>query len=100
MKHALQEVIEACLDIANHIIAAESLGTASSYAEYFEKLKRKGIIDGELAGKLQEMAKFRNVLVHLYDEVEPDEVREILTEDLVDVKAFIKAVYAYMRPET
>lgn len=34
-KHTLQESIEACLDIANHIIAAKELGRAETYSNMF-----------------------------------------------------------------
>jgi uncharacterized protein YutE (UPF0331/DUF86 family) len=42
------------------------------------------------------MARFRNILVHLYDEVDLHAVRDILQNDLGGIRAFTKHVYAYM----
>lgn len=96
VKHALQETIEACLDIANHIVSTDSLGTPQNYSAYFVKLREAGLLDGPLADRLQDMARFRNVLVHLYAEVRAETVREILNEDLDDIRTFIKQVYKYL----
>lgn len=96
IKHALQETIEACLDIANHVISTESLGSPTDYSDYFTKLRQAGILDAELAERLQNMARFRNVLVHLYDEVDGHAIRNILNEDLEDVQAFLRQIYAHL----
>jgi uncharacterized protein YutE (UPF0331/DUF86 family) len=61
VKYTLQESIEACLDIANHIIASEGLGRPDDYAEYFPCLARHDIIPDDLAAKLADMARFRNI---------------------------------------
>lgn len=96
VKHTLQEAIEACLDIANHIISAEGLGRPDDYADYFPRLAQHDILPKSLARDLSEMAKFRNVLVHLYAEVDTDTVQDILNNDLGDVRAFAEALYEYI----
>jgi len=68
-KHSLQEVIEACLDIANHILAAEGFPRAEEYMQLFVILAREGVIGDSLGVKLAQMAKFRNLLVHRYSRV-------------------------------
>ena len=96
VKHTLQEAIEASLDTANHIISAEGFGRPDDYADYFPRLARHDVISKSLADKLSEMARFRNVLVHLYDEVDPETVARILNNDLGDLRAFARAMYAYL----
>jgi len=96
VKYTLQESIEACLDIANHIIASDGLGRPEDYAGYFPCLARHDIIPDDLADKLADMARFRNVLVHLYDEVDLQAIQDILQNDLGDIRAFTKHVYVYM----
>ena len=66
LKHALLEIIEACFDIANHIISVLGLRRPLSYSDIFEVLKENKIINENLAKRLKEMAKFRNFLVHRY----------------------------------
>ena len=96
VKHSLQETIEACLDIANHVISAEGFGRPDDYAAYFPCLARHDLLSKSLAEKLSGMAKFRNVLVHLYDDVDVDTVQTIVNEDLDDIRAFAEAIYAYL----
>lgn len=99
VKHSLQESIEACLDVANHVISAEGLGRPDDYADYFPCLARHDLISPALADRLSEMARFRNVLVHLYDEVNVQTLQEVLDEDLDDIRAFATAIYAYVDDE-
>ena len=65
----LQIVIEACLDIGHHVISRERLRRPGDYREVFAILREAGIIDANLGGRLEEMAGFRNRLVHA--DVEP-----------------------------
>jgi uncharacterized protein YutE (UPF0331/DUF86 family) len=55
-------------------------------------LARNGIIHGELGQTLSRMAGFLNVLVHGYDEVDLDVVRDVLERRLDDLEAFVEAV--------
>lgn len=70
--------IQAAIDIAAHIIAKEHLRKPSTYREIFEILAEKKIISDDLANKLSDLAGFRNVLVHVYWELDLDEVYSIL----------------------
>lgn len=92
IKYYLIVSIEACVDIGNHIIAKEHLGVPESYSDCFKMLGSKNIISGELSEKLINMAKFRNLLVHLYWKVEDEEIYEILQSELDDFKDFITQI--------
>jgi uncharacterized protein YutE (UPF0331/DUF86 family) len=94
--HALQLAIEASLDIASHICAADGLGTPSSYAEAFDLLERAGILDATLADDLRRMARFRNRIVHLYAQVDLPTVYRLLTERLDDFDRYLRAVERYL----
>lgn len=91
-KHNLQIAIEAIIDIANHIVARERYGVPGSSAEAVSLLNAHGILDAELTGRLRLMVKFRNRIVHLYQDVDDHEVYRILQEDLGDLRAYIKAI--------
>ena len=60
-KYYLQVSIECCLDIANHIIAAEGFRAPKDYADSFKVLEESGIFEEALGTKLRQMAKFRNI---------------------------------------
>ncbi len=94
--HALQLAIEASVEIATHISAADGLGVPSSYAEAFALLERAGIVDGPLADDLKRMARFRNRIVHFYGDVDLLEVYAILQQRLTDFDRFLTAIERYL----
>ncbi len=91
-KHSLQESIEACLDIGNHIIAERGYRRADDYKEIFEILEEEGRIESRLSKKLQEMAGFRNILVHRYGEIDLNRIYIVISEELEDIEKFLTSV--------
>jgi uncharacterized protein YutE (UPF0331/DUF86 family) len=65
-KYYLIVAIEVMSDISNHLIAKQSLGKPESYADVFKILGEAGIFPRNFVETLIQMAKFRNLLVHLY----------------------------------
>lgn len=55
------------------------------YADCFAALAELGVVSADLAGRLQRMARFRDLLVHLYAEVDDRRVYEILRADVADL---------------
>lgn len=88
----LQINVEAMLDTAGHIVAAERLGLPKNYAHSFELLATGHIIPPEFAVKAKQMARFRNRVVHIYDTVDPLEIYDILQNNLDDFKEFIHLI--------
>lgn len=91
-KHSLQEAIEACLDIGNHIIAEKRFRRAEDYKDIFEILEEQGIIKSNLSKRLQEMAKFRNILVHRYGELDLKRIFVVISENLSDIQEYISNI--------
>jgi len=91
-KYYLQVSIECCLDISNHIIAAEKLRAPKDYADTFSVLTEANIVSLELGGKLRQMAKFRNRLVHMYGEIDDTYVHRFITHEINDINAFRKTI--------
>jgi uncharacterized protein YutE (UPF0331/DUF86 family) len=92
VKYSLLEITEACIDIANHIIASLGLERVEEYSKMFEVLVKNKIISQELGQKLAKMAKFRNVLIHRYAIVKTENLVEIINFHLVDVVEFMKEI--------
>jgi len=95
-KHSLQESIEACLDISNHIIAEKGLRRGEDYKDIFSVIEEEGIIDAGLSARLQEMAQFRNLLVHQYGRIDTRMLFIIMSKDLKNVEEFIKSILRYI----
>ena len=87
-KYYLQVSIECCLDVANHVIAAEKFRAPKDYADTFSVMGEAGLIEKSLSQKLKQMAKFRNRLVHLYAEIENKSVYGFIKEELKDIRSF------------
>lgn len=92
VQHYLLLVIETVIDLSSHVISSEAYEPPTSYSDVFRVLAKEEVIDGGLADRLMAMARFRNVLVHLYAEVDERRVLKILRESLGDLDAFIEAV--------
>ena len=91
-KYRLLVAIEAAASMCTHL-AARQLGEApSSYAQCFQVLASSGIISPELAERLAAMARFRNLLVHVYAEVDDSQVWEVLQSDLGDLEDYLSAI--------
>jgi uncharacterized protein YutE (UPF0331/DUF86 family) len=95
VKHSLQEAIEASLDIANHIIASKGFPRAEEYWQFFTILAENNVIKKNLAERLVEMAKFRNLLVHKYSIIDPRKLYKILNENLDDIEKYVKEILRF-----
>jgi uncharacterized protein YutE (UPF0331/DUF86 family) len=60
-----------------------------------EELNKRDIIDGNLSSKLQNMARFRNLVVHRYAEIESEELQQLIDKTLSVLTKFIKAVESH-----
>jgi len=92
VEHTLQIAIRAALDVASHIVSDRRLGEPRTNRELFDLVHRDGWLDTDLAASLKNMAGFRNVLVHGYDDVDLGVVRDMLANHLGDLESFVHAV--------
>lgn len=98
-KYSLLEIMEACIDIANYIISVKGFRRAEEYGEMFKVLKEEEVIGKELATKLEDMARFRNLLVHRYGEIDNRRVLEIIKHNLKDIEEFEKEIEKFIKEE-
>lgn len=85
--------IEATIDLSNHIIAQNGFRTPRDYADTFRVLEEEGAFPEDFAARLQDMARLRNRLVHLYWEIEDTRLYRILKENLNDFGLFLEAEF-------
>lgn len=88
----LQVLLEAMLDICCHIIAREGWGMPTTYCEAVSIAESRGIIPSEHEGTYLKMARFRNRVVHHYQDISPVEVLEIINNRLDVFIPFIKNI--------
>ncbi len=92
MERYLYLVAQSTIDLAETIINVRKYRKPTTLAESFLILAENNIIDNKLADKLVGMTKFRNVLAHVYMDIDYNKVYNILINGLGDIKDFIKAV--------
>ena len=92
VERTLQMMIETCADIAGHIISDRGYRIPTSYADTFRVLYEKEILTKEPFETMEKMSKFRNIIVHHYDHIDPEIVISILRKDLDDFLIFKNAI--------
>ena len=97
IQHYLQEMIQACIDIGNHIVSYEQLGNPEEYREIFDILYRKKIISEALTEKMKKMVGFRNVVIHLYEKVDLETIYNAFHRRLSDFDEFTMEIRRYLK---
>lgn len=84
--------MECCLDLAHHVIADYGWTAPATYREAFQVLAQNDVLSPELAKSMEGWAGFRNILVHLYLDVDHGVVFDTLTEELDQIEAYAQAI--------
>jgi uncharacterized protein YutE (UPF0331/DUF86 family) len=92
VERTLHLVIEASMDIADHLVADRRLPIPETAAGAFTALSDAGVIEDSLARALGRMVAFRNILVHDYARLDPQVELRVLETDLRDVERFRDSV--------
>lgn len=87
----LQVAIQICIDLGTQLAAEQSARPPSDYAEVFTILGEQGVIAPELALRLGNAARQRNLIVHLYMEIDDRAVFASLAH-LDDLREFAATV--------
>jgi len=82
-----QVAVQCLLDVANHIVAEQGLGSPEEAEELFVALVTAGVIPRPLYERIQGLGGFRNVLVHEYLLVDHQIVHGLFArlDDLVEL---------------
>ena len=96
----LQLAIESCLNMGNRLISLyqfeKPVKTPETYADIFKELNTLGVVDDEFSSSLIKMARFRNRLVHLYWEINKEDIYSFVQENLEDFKLFERKVVDFL----
>lgn len=87
---------ECVLDIAHHLIADQGYPQATSYKSTMDILRDEGVLDEDLAEHLKGWMGFRNVLVHLYLDIDHGRSYDAIVQDLEDLEEFAASVARFL----
>lgn len=96
VERTLQTAVQVCLDIGHHIISYEGFRYPADNRDVFAVLAEEKIVPGDLLPRLQDMAGFRNILVHEYAALDDTAVYGVLKKRLGDFNEFAKAITRYL----
>lgn len=99
-KYHLIIAAEGAIDICNHLVARMAGRAPFSYADCFRILAEERLLEPDLAEKLIKMAKFRNRLIHLYDQIDDAQLYQIICHSLGDIEQFLLYVDTLTRQPT
>ena len=91
-------VMIAASDILHHLLAERGI-TPGSYRETFKLAAEQGLIPADLAIRLQDAAGMRNVIVHLYEQINYTILRDSIAPALEDFRQFVALFEAELGDE-
>ena len=96
-QRTLEICINVCIDIGNHIVSLINKEKPETFTDIVKILTKHEIISNELETQLTRMVKFRNLLGHLYLEIDNEIIYDILQNNLKDFNSFKKAILKKFR---
>ncbi|MDH5386653.1 MAG: DUF86 domain-containing protein [Candidatus Aminicenantes bacterium] len=88
--------IEATIDMCNHLISRNGYRAPEDYSDAFVVLGENGAFEKSFIESLKEMARFRNRLVHIYWEIDENQICNILRDRLGDFKTFLNQLARFL----
>lgn len=92
----LQLACECVLDLTQHVISQKGFRQPRDYKDAIEVLREEGVLDPDLAERLKGWMGFRNVLVHLYLDVDHVRSYEAIQHELGDLDAFAARMATFL----
>ncbi|MGI5991546.1 MAG: type VII toxin-antitoxin system HepT family RNase toxin [Methanosarcina sp.] len=91
------EISLACMiDICEMIISTEKLRRPETYREVILVLGQYNILPEEFAKKLAPATGFRNILVHMYADIDLGKLYSFLQNDIGDLELFAEYIAKYL----
>lgn len=96
IERLLELVVQVATDIVTHDLA-ERGRTPESFRQAFLRAGEVGLLPEDLAGRLADAAGLRNVIVHMYDEIDYEIVAASVGDALTDFADFLDLYRARLR---
>ncbi len=92
----LQLIVDAAVDVNNHIIMARGAVPPKDYFESFIKLADLKIFPRDFAEKIAQSTGLRNRLVHAYESIDVPMLFEDLSDDMKDYQRYCELVITHL----
>lgn len=91
VERLLELLVQVAVDVLAHLLSEQGI-TPASYRETFEEAGAQGLIPEPLASRLSGAAGLRNVLVHLYEEIDYEIVARSIENAARDFRELLRVL--------
>jgi len=95
--HPLQTIIQACIDVCTHIASDEKWELPGSSAQAFTIALRHGVISEKVEKELLQATKLRNIIVHMYDNLDVKILEQVVKTKLNIFDQFVSEVRKWLK---
>ncbi len=92
----LRRALEGLMDLGRHLLAKGFGLPVNEYAAIADRLQEVGVLQPPEASLLRDMAKYRNRMVHFYNDITVSELYGIITEELDDFATIQDAITTWL----
>ena len=92
----LERAIQACVDVAAHIVSRHSQSVPPTMAETIASLEQLQVVSSATSERLQKAVAFRNIAVHEYRRLDWRIVFSLATQHLGDFRDFAREVSQWL----
>jgi uncharacterized protein YutE (UPF0331/DUF86 family)/predicted nucleotidyltransferase len=96
VERRLQTATEGCINVGNHLVARLGLRAPQDYADVFRVLGDNGVLPNALVRQMADMARFRNLLVHVYWAIDHERVHNSLADRLAILDSFVRTIAGWL----
>ena len=91
-ERCLQIVAQAIIDVCTHLVAHNHWGAPKSYGDAVMIISRHKVIETDLADRLIDLVKLRNVIVHIYLDIDSRIVYQSAKLVISDGRLFVDSI--------
>lgn len=99
VERTLMNLVQACIDLAQHVRSSEDLSPSGTAKQEIEALGKADIISAKTQEKIEEAVGFRNILAHRYGDIDHNIVYHVLHDDLKWFESFQQEVAKWFQQE-
>lgn len=87
-----ENIANAVIDIGKILLAGEKVDLPGTYREVFARLSELSVLTEDLAEKIGELSRTRNILAHQYLDLKWENLNHFIDEAPWAIKEFIKSI--------
>lgn len=96
VERLIQLIVQVGIDVNFYILKQLKVKEPENSADTVFELARLGILEAELAFRLSESIRMRNLLVHLYEDIEPKIVHASIQDIFYDYPQYQEQITEYI----